>query len=174
MKTLLPLLWLLWLNPAHAFPLQDPCAGWNCTETMRAIAGEYIAAGGLKLETLPQVASGECYHLSPDYKPDTRHFGYALLDPHEGAFYMDGSFGFYFPENPYARLTVAQAREKSPNLYADHKRLELGSDYAFANMNPKDPRQPILYWLKQNGDTTLLVGQWGPWRRFFCRFGANP
>lgn len=170
MKTVLLLLLSL---SAQAEPMGNPCAGHNCNAPMSSIAAEFMSASGIQQPELPYVASGECYHHTSMYNPDTVHYGYTLLDQNDGATYMGGTFAFFYSENPYAEYTVEKARELLPERFTDDHRLEMQPDYSFVDMNAVDPTVPWKYWLKQSGQNLLVIGQWGTKHRLFCRFQKN-
>lgn len=172
--TLLTLIALaLFAQPGRALPPPAPCSGLPCTAPMANIAEEFGAGGAPTPATLPLVASGECYHLAPWYNGETTHYGYLFLDQKDGNVFMSGSFGFFYPENPYGQISVDEARTRAPGMYDAGKELELGADYAFVDWNKQDPTQPWRYWVKQSGSRLLLVSDWGNRQRVFCRLEKN-
>lgn len=142
---------------------------------MLAISEGYKAAGGISLDTLPLVSSGNCYHLNRNFNPDTAHYGYNFLDPKDGYVYTSGSFRFFGNGNPYSHLTVEEARALSPDMYTDVRKVDMQPDYAFIDLNPKgkDITKIIRYWLKQNDSSVYLIGQWGVEHMLYCHFQKN-
>jgi hypothetical protein len=155
---------------ALAQPPPFLCVAESCTARMREIARGFEGGRGITLAETPLLASGECYHLSPDYDPETTHYGIVLLDPHEGAGYMSGVFGFFFPENPYRGWTAEQMRKQDGHLYAPNRRVDFEPGYAYADMNPGG-EEVWLYWLKRSDTHLYVVGQWGTRDRFYCALG---
>lgn len=168
-------LFLSLLLPLAAFAAQippEPCGGLPCTPRILEIAAAFGAASGPGESELPFVASGECYHLADAYRPTDTHYGAVFLDVKDGKAYLAGSFGFFFPENPYRDWTVENSRERNPNLYQDKYRLELTPSFAFADMNPG--QTPIWwYWVKRSGPKVLVMGHWGVSHRFLCDMSVH-
>lgn len=156
-------------------PMKDACAGIPCSASQRAIAADFDAGHGPQLPALPLLVSGSCYHYGP-YDPEHAHHAYVFLDAKNERAYMSGLFSFFAPENPYADLTVEQARARAGDFYTDHNHVVLGADTAFIDYNPTDPTNPWLYWMRMNaaGDEMLLIAQWSIHQRVFCRLGVNP
>jgi hypothetical protein len=164
------LLSLLIPSLSLAEPLENPCSKMACTPTMAGISEEYRAAGGIGLNQLPILASGECFHSSPNHDPERRQFGYLLLDSFDGVAYQSGTFSFFEAGNTYEKLTMEEARKLQPSRFAEHRLMDLQPDYAFTDMNKADPTMPWKYWLKQTAEKFYVSGQWGPKHRFLCRF----
>lgn len=158
---------------AEAIPSAPNC-GSSCSEPMREILEEFGQAGAIGTENLPAVFSGECYHLTSDYRPDQAHHGFALLEAKAGQFYMGGLFSFFANENPYASLTLEEARKNCPRRFEESHRLTVTPDLAYADMNRAHPENPWRYWLKQNGGSFLLLAQWGSYHQVYCRYTKNP
>ena len=74
------------------------------------------------------------------------------------------------------RVETGQAMVRYERVCAhdEHHHLDVGSEFAFADMNPEDPQNPWRYWLKQSGDTLYEIAQWVPFHQVFCRFTKNP
>lgn len=160
---------LLFTVVLRAEPLLEPCGGVLCNEKMSAIAEEYKAAGALDL-SVPHLSSGDCHHANWNFDGEVTHFGYALLDFLGEQVFMGGEFGFFQKENPYTSLTLAEARLANPRLFEKNHRAEVAADHLYVDMNPGVPENPWRYWLRQKGETVLLIGQWGLDHRLFCRF----
>lgn len=178
MRTLLFLSLLTLSSPAHAAnppPPPNACAGIPCSAPQHAIAEEFNRGVGPQLPALPLLVSGSCYHYGP-YDPEHAHHAYIFLDGKGEQAFMSGLFSFFAPENPYANLTVEEARARAGDFYTDHNRVSLGADTAFIDYNPTDPTNPWLYWMRMNaaGDEMLLLAQWGIHQRVFCRLGVHP
>jgi hypothetical protein len=141
---------------------------------MRGVLEEFQAAGTIETGALPAVFSGDCYHLTREYDPNHAHHGFTLLEEKDGGFYMGGLFSFFAKENPYANLTVEEAREMSPRRFDDAHHLSVTNELAYADMNREHPETPWKYWLKQNGGNLLLLAQWGHYHQVYCRFSKNP
>ena len=176
MKTLLLSLFLaLTLSQNRAFaaelpPLEsppEPCAGLNCTPRMQEIAARFKAGTGFTESELPFLASGECFHHSPDLNPEIAHYGLELLDPNNGSVYMGGSFGFFYKENPYKNWTLDVARKAEADLYNPKHLVQFGKDFVYSNMN-YGGEEIWKYWLKRQDNRAYLIGQWGHHHFIFC------
>ncbi|MBI3549892.1 MAG: hypothetical protein HY078_12720 [Elusimicrobia bacterium] len=144
------------------------CTGDWCSEQQKAIWAEFQAAGPLKAEALPSAYSGVCFHSKPYYDPTQEQHAIAVFDKWEDAVVYGGSFSFMATSNPYAGLSVADAKKQYLKYEAKYK-LQLLATHAEADMNPG--REPIWrYWMKQSasGDAVLLVGFWQP-QLLFCK-----
>lgn len=174
MRILSTLLLLLLSTPDCALAAEtppEPCGGQPCTPRLREIEAGFNGAETITRSDLPLLASGECYHLNENYRPETTHYGVAFLDEKDGNTYMAGSFGFFFPENPYKGWTVDSARQ-TPNLYTENHRVELTDKFAFSDMNPG--KTPIWwYWVKKSGDKVYLMGHWGVFHRLLCEMTVH-
>lgn len=173
MKAISIFLFFLAASPALAAENPpEPCGGLPCTPRLHEIAAAFEAASGIEEGFAPFVASGECFHLADAYRPTDVHHGAVFLDVKDGKAYLGGSFGFFFPENPYQDWTVENSRERNPNLYQDKYRLELTPGFAFSDMNPG--QTPIWwYWVKRSGAKTYVMGHWGVFHRFLCEMSVH-
>lgn len=156
---------------AHAAAPPTLCEYGACTPRMREIAHAFTAAEPVRLEQAPLLASGECFHLSPDYNPNVAHHGVVLLDQRNGFGQMGALFSFFAPENPYREITAELLRARLPNMYDENHRVEFTPGFAFVDMNPGGT--PWLYWLKRDARRVYLVGLWGGYDRFFCELGEQ-
>jgi hypothetical protein len=161
------LYYLLLATLAHAVPPPALCIGQECTGKIAALAEAFNQAGPLRGDIY--LGSGECYHLSPDYNSTVTHYGFGLIDRAGDGLFFDGSFGFFFPQNPYADLTLETARARAVHRFEPNHRLEIHPDYAFVDMNPGG-QEIYRYWLRQAGQSVYLEGAWGTSHALFCQF----
>lgn len=151
-----------------------PHCGSLCSEPMRAILEDFQEAGSIATANLPEVFSGECYHMAREYKAGQAHHGFLLIDTKQNQFFMGGAFSFFARENPYSSLTIEAAQERTPRRFNDANRLTVTQELAYSDMNRDDPQMPWKYWIKQNEATILLLAQWGFQHQVYCRFQKNP
>lgn len=124
------------------------------------------------VEELPLVASGECFHLASYLNPDTIHFGVMLIDRNDSGLRMGGSFGFFYPENPYKDLTLEQARDRFLND-GGHQ-VEIFPDYLFANLYPNNPpEKQWKYWYRKSKDSYFVKTDWGTDHTVICEMKKN-
>lgn len=169
MKKLALFLCLLPLPLFAAEQPHAPCAGLRCPEHVREIEAGFQGGQGISRESLPLVASGECFHLSDQYSPHVAHHGIVLLEEVAGETRMGARFGQFFPENPYRHWGLETARKELPAKYS----LELTAEFAFSDMNPG--QSPLwLYWVKRAASGKIYVfGYWGVFHRVLCELSAN-
>jgi hypothetical protein len=157
-----------WAAPA----IPSFCTGGNCSAPMLSILQDFNRAGRILDSAI--VASGECFHLDNAYDPAQVQYGYLLLDPKDGFTYMSGSFGFFYPENPYAHLNVESARALLDDPYEDYRRMDKAADYAYMNFDPQAaPENQFEYWVRQSGERLLVLANWGINHQMFCRMERN-
>lgn len=160
------ILWLMLFAPAAFAETPDLCAGAYCSPAMNEMMQGFSAAG--EVDRRPFVASGICYHGSDDLDPGRAHHGVLLIDQKEGEYFLGGSFGFFYDEDPYQEWTVETAREKLGDIYLPNHHLLFETDFAFADMNPE--KTPLWkYWLRQSGRALFVLGYWSEDHRLLCR-----
>jgi len=140
---------------------------------MRNIEKAFAAAAPLSASLPPMVASGACFHASPDYYAMDEHYGYALLDQSGGSTFLSTNFAFFFPTNPYASLSLAEARALNPAALNPERAIEFKPAFAYQDRNSGDASFPWRYFLKASGDEILLLADWGPDHQIFCRLKKN-
>lgn len=167
---------LLFLLPIYAWAIDiptpnNPCqAGLDCSPAMLNIYKAFQSGNALPKIQDPLLASGECYHNGYGYDPMVRQWGISLIDINGNDLFTDGSFGFFFRENPYANWDLANARAQSPNLFANNHKIYLTENYGYADMNPSGSGESIVrYWYKQKDNILYLLGQWGRSHFITCK-----
>src|SRR5947209_6054240 len=94
---------------AHAADVPTIC-GPTCSKEQWAMWDEFKQGIGVDPAKLPAVYSGECYHSGFGYDGKDIHYAVAAFDSYQGGFVYGGVFSFFVPSNPYAHLTLEQAR----------------------------------------------------------------
>ncbi|MGE3920938.1 MAG: hypothetical protein AB7F64_08445 [Gammaproteobacteria bacterium] len=94
--------------------------------------------GTTEAPELPIVASGSCYHASIHYSSSKEHYGVIYLLNKEGSneIYFNGSFGFFFDQNPYTEINTANAQQKFAEPFKKSFIVEDGNfvaDYSSAD-----------------------------------------
>lgn len=110
--TAIVLLFSQLLSASPSLPMA-PCNGRDCSTPMLSMVNNFYN-GSVITGQLPVVASGSCYHASVHYSSSKEHYGVIYLLNKEGSndIYFNGSFGFFFDQNPYADITTANAQQK--------------------------------------------------------------
>jgi hypothetical protein len=116
------------------------------------------------------VYSGACYHLSGDYDNERAHYAVVYL---VGDTYFSARFAFFYDSDPYASMTVADAKDAFPNAQTPRNQMLSGERSAIADYSTKDTLW--RYWMRSSVDhnTLYLVGMWGPQHDIFCQLGRH-
>lgn len=164
---------LIGLNFAAAEPLPVICAAVQCTEKMQAIERGLYGGTNVDRAELPAVYSGECFHLSPSYNPNHTHYGMTFLETRGSEIFFNGSFGFFYSENPWANWTVEDARKNTPNPYKFP--TEEFENYSYIDWGQNEPGVIWKHWLSQDPQTKTiyLVSFWGFTQQSFCELKPN-
>lgn len=162
------LLVLLGFHFAAAEPLPVICPAVQCTEKMRAIERGLYAGTNVDRADLPAVFSGECYYRSPSYDPNHTHYGMTFFETRGSEIFFNGSFGFFYPENPWAGWTVEDARKQVADPYRFP--TEEFTNYSFVDWGKGEPGVIWKYWMSQDPEskTIYLVSFWGFSQQGFC------
>lgn len=147
----------------------DFCWNGSCSPPQEAVWRDFQRGSGLPAAAVPGVFSGDCWHAGL-YDPTVRHHAAAVFDRFGERAVFGGEFSFFLPANPYAGLTLAQARERGLLAYDERHLLVLHPGHAEADLNPG--RIPIWrYWFRQDpaGKTLYLLAAWDVTQRVFCR-----
>lgn len=155
---------------ASAEPPPPACDYYQCRGRVAEIARAFEAAG--PVGPAPYLGSGECYHLSPHYNPDTTHYGVVLLDDLNEETYMGGQFGFFFPENPYREWDLVRARKENARLFESNHRITREAGFSYVDMNPGG-QEIWQYWLKQSPEHLYVLGVWGTSQMFYCELSTQ-
>ncbi len=154
---------------ASAEPPPDFCSGQACTAAQRGVWGEFQRGAAVPRAGVPALYSGACTYASPYYDPNHVHHGVAVFDERGDDLFFGGEFSFFAPANPYAGLTLQEARGRGLVSYDDKHRLTLLPGHAEADLNPG--KIPIWrYWFRQSpsGETLTLLAHWDVFQRVFC------
>ncbi len=153
---------------AAAEPLPAVCGAVRCTEKMVAIENGLYAGTHVEREDLPAVYSGECYYHSPNYDPNTTHYGLVLLETRDSQIFFNGIFRFFSPQNPWADWTIEDARNRIGNTFR-YPVAEF-ANYSFVDLSHDGANSIWKYWMSQDPQTksVYLVFFWGYWQQGFC------
>lgn len=163
MKLLILLTLSLFSISAFADNFFDPstfCDENECTSKMQDISNQYKTGNAdFALQKL-SAYSGACFHLNPLYNADDQHYGVMLFENNGSDFLVNGFWGFFYNDDPYANSTPLdikkdlESRNYSPHfgeIFDDH--TELGFENQGTN---------ITYWYKTNTDLSrmYIIGRW--------------
>lgn len=86
------------------------CDGGGCSEPMMSIAKSY--AEGFADFTQKDVSgfSGKCFHLDNMYDPNYAHYGAFTFAHEQNQLVINGMFGFFYNEDPYAGMSASELR----------------------------------------------------------------
>ena len=145
------------------------CYGEFCGPDQQALWDRFQVATGLKLDLIPNMYSGICYHQSRIISPHSPQFGGILIDNIKGTLFFRGRFSFYLKTNPYEGMDVETARAEFPKTFE----VKLYDRYAYAEA--LDPIAPFRYWFRQEYHTNdiLLVGYFGFEHTILCALEYN-
>lgn len=174
MQTIILLLLAILSSRSNAAEIPQPfeiCSGFECPTTMKEISLEFSLASAVNQSLIPFVASGECYHRTPQMNPEIQHHGVILLDTKDNSTFSGGSYSFFYKENPYAGWTPQMVREKNPGMYGENHKVVFKDTFAFVDMNPNGPAESrVNYWYRQSATHFYVLGAWGYDHAFICRF----
>lgn len=145
------------------------CLGDFCGLMQQDIWNRFQGATGIKLELIPSVYSGTCYHNSRAYNPHSPQFGGVLIDKVNENVFFSGKFSFHKHTDPYADLNVETARR----LLRKHFEITLYDMFAYAEAS--ESFAPFRYWFRQEAATNdlLLVGYFGFDHTILCALNRN-
>ena len=145
------------------------CHGDYCGAGQQDIWGRFQIASGLKLDLIPNLYSGVCYHKSRIISPHSQQFGSVLIDKVGENVFFRGRFMFYLKTNPYADMDIEAARGEF------QKQFEVKMFDLFAYAEASDPIAPFRYWFRQEAKTNdlLLVGYFGFGHTILCDLESN-
>jgi len=86
------------------------CYGDFCGPDQHDIWSRFQDATGLKLDLIPKIYSGICYHKSNLISPQTPQFVSILIDRVSENVFFRGRFMFYSKTNPYENMGIAAAK----------------------------------------------------------------
>ncbi len=161
---------LLFILNAKAEQPSHPCVGLNCSPEMLQIADEFHRSSGVPEQNFGKIYSGQCHLLYPGYDPKAVRFGFVMLDKKDSSVFMNARFSFSSRSNPYASLNPEKARAKYQDAYRDSRKVLITENYSFVNTAPNRPEKAWKFWFRSNQDGLLVVSEWGPGKRSFCRF----
>jgi hypothetical protein len=145
------------------------CHGDFCGPDQQDIWSRFQVATGLKLDLIPNIYSGICYHKSRVISPHSPHFGGILIDKVGENVFFRGRFKFYFKTNPYEDMDIEAARGEF------QKQFEVKLYDLFAYAEASDTIAPFRYWFRQEANTNdlLLVGYFGFGHTMLCVLECN-
>ena len=159
----------------QAFAMEAPtnqCYENSCSPEQARIWEKFERGGAFSSTAVGKVFSGSCYHKSFDYNGSTEHFGVVYPHTSERGIHFGGSFGFFYPQNPYADWTPENAENYMKPKRDEKSVLHLESNYAWVDFNPGEP--PIWrYYVRMNGEKLVVMGFWGVSHTLFCELGDN-
>jgi hypothetical protein len=113
---------------------------------------------------------GGCYMISGTYSADHEHFGYIYVrDQGNGELGFHGQFGFFYPQNPYAVLTPAEADSRFPGP-SKNTVMTRATDW----LVEIDTVHNWRYFARQLENGNLgLIGLWGINDAIICEMTEN-
>ena len=173
MNLLLPLLLAAPAFAAPDQPFSTACDYVSCAPALKDLEDGFQRQGELDAFKAPAVYSGECRHMSPDYKQEDVHHGMILLDrkEHSAELGFAAQFGWFYGSNPWKDYDLAKARSETKDLAPVVK----SGRWSLSNPGRKYPDAVWQYWLSHDlaKDEVYVVGAWGNARRVYCRLPRN-
>jgi hypothetical protein len=144
---------------------------YNCTQIQRDLVKRFQDEGSSpELPTTDALYQGGCYMVSSTYAPETKHYGYIYLRNENGKVGFNGSFGFFYPENPYEKMTVKDARAK--HAETSHNFVSKRTQDWFVDI---DSSKAWAYFIRRiNAEQLIMIGQWGTQQEIICELKENP
>lgn len=169
---------LLFLVPSSFANAQEPQVPsslcnphyYQCTEKQIDFVKKFQEQGhSVTLPANAGVYSGTCSVLGEQYDPAHEHHAYVFLKKVKNQYLMNGEFAFFYQENPYAQLTIAQA-----------EKLTYGKVLPLARPREKDIYVDIdeasvyYYFIREITDSSLsMIGYWGVNDIVLCSLNIN-
>jgi hypothetical protein len=142
---------------------------YQCTDAQRLVVARFWQGSQPSILSSESVYSGECTMVSQSYDPAHLHHGYIDLRKQGQHFGFHGEFAYFYEENPYSKLTVADAVKKDPQ----------DSPY-FLQFRPQDVRiitsesAQWQYFIRQVAPNQLvMIGQQGIYDSIICDLHLN-
>lgn len=145
----------LFSTPTHAQG-EDPsrfCDVLDCSKPMHEISQAYRAGNKNFTNHDLTAYSGACYHISPIYDPNYAHYGVKTFRREGNQLLVNGFFGFFYNEDPYAQNTAAEIEEDLSHRYTPNAG-EIHEDYAALNFYTDTTA--INYWYRSSPDESKL------------------
>jgi hypothetical protein len=145
------------------------CSGDFCGPDQQDLWDRFQVATGLKIDLIPNMYSGICYHKSRIISPHSPQFGGILIDKMKENVFFRGKFNFYITTNPYEGMDVETARGEF------QKKFEVKLYDLYAYTEALDTIAPFRYWFRQEANTNdlLLVGYFGFGHTILCALECN-
>jgi hypothetical protein len=143
---------------ARSLPLEDPSnfceQSGACTPRMQEISNGY-KSGNIEFIQSDLVGySGGCFHISPSYHPDHKHYGAFVFKIVAGDVITTGIFDFFPEKDPYENMTSVEL---------DNWFLKIGSRYIPVIQNTEHVElqytsdvADLHYWFRSNSDQSKI------------------
>ena len=129
---------------------------YDCSQASQDIVKNYFAAGAPVASLDETLYAGSCYMVSSSYNKDHEHFGYLYFRQREGKLDFFGAFSYFFEENPYLNMTIAEARALNPDN-SQYQILEIAEHWRVdTNIDP-----PWQYFMRESNSKLYVIGFWG-------------
>jgi len=147
----------------------------GCTSEMKQILELYKIGNSEFIQADLSAFSGVCYHLDPDYDPQTAHHGAFVFEKVPEGSTAIGVFSFYAPENPYQNLSATQLKDY---LSQSSKPALLEKTTDSIELNYKYPETQITYWFRSlaGSNQLIVIGHQAhltSHRSLFCRMNRH-
>lgn len=129
---------------------------YDCSVASLEIVKNYRAGTAAALNGDEALYAGSCYMVSRHYRNDHAHHGYFYFRKNSGAVDFFGLFSFFSKENPYAGMTVEDARSLNPKASEYQMKISQTEWRVDTSIDP-----PWQYFMREYNSQLFVVGYWG-------------
>ena len=142
---------------------EDPskfCDNIACSDPMKQVSQKYAEGNSqFALESL-SAYSGSCYHIYPNLDPNDAHYGVYAFKNEAGTFSVNGFFGFFYNDDPYANSSASQVWDDLSQKGYKSSVGAIRTDHA--ELSFVTAKTNIQYWYRNSLDMKklYLIGRW--------------